>query len=319
MLQINNNLKTIQNMATLGKQQVDIIGYDSGWGCGDFGCEDGPASIAADQIIHALAQSGYEARALKTLGVKFLGDHQKLKTKEDTLPLVREGLDRLFRNVQKSLQDKHIPLIIGGDHSSAMGTWPAVVSTLHCAQKFGLIWIDAHLDCHTYETSHQGKWGGWWHGQPIPALTGQGLAALTAIGGKDSKISPAHISIIGAHSFEPAEEEFVRKNNIRVFFLEEVQSRGFAAVLQEALARATTGTEGFGFSIDLDAFHGVDAPGVGTPENKGLLSADVLPVMKSIAKHPLFRALEIVEFNPHNDVENKTRTLINRLIQSIFA
>lgn len=301
------------------RQKVDIIGYDGGWGCQDFGCEDGPYKIEADQILHGLSAAGYVPRYSGPLGIKFLGDHRQLETKEKTLSLLEEGLGRLFEKVQKTVQNNNTPLVIGGDHSCAMATWPAVVSALHSRQQFGLIWIDAHLDCHTYDTSHQGKWGGWWHGQPIPALMGHGLPVLTAIGGRNSKISPQHISIIGAHSFEPAEVEFVRKNNIRVFFLEEVEERGFAKVFAEALARATTGTAGFGLSVDLDAFHGDESPGVGTPENKGIPPAEVLPIIKSLARHPLFRALEIVEFNPHNDVESKTRTLINHLIQSIFS
>lgn len=304
---------------TRTKYKVDIIGYDSGWGCKDFGCEDGPYKIETDQILHSLSAAGHDPRFSGMLGLKFLNDHLQLETKEKTLPVLREGLGRLFQSVTRSLQDERLPLVIGGDHSSAMATWAAVISKWQCQQQFGLIWIDAHLDSHTYETSHQGKWGGWWHGQPIPALLGQGLQDLSGIGGRDPKISPQHISIIGAHSFEPAELEFVRKNNIRVFYLEEVEKRGFPAVFTEALARATTGTAGFGLSIDLDAFLGSEAPGVGTPENKGLLPADVLPILKSIADHPLFRGLEIVEFNPHNDVENKTRTLINRLIQSVFS
>src|SRR5690606_23051009 len=101
----------------------------------------------------------------------------------------------------------------------AMGTWPGVVTAGNAAGKFGLIWMDAHLDAHTYETSAAGKWGGWWHGQPVAALTGHGLPALTSLCGKFPKIAPEHLSIIGPHSFEAEEAAFVEKHNIRVYDL----------------------------------------------------------------------------------------------------
>lgn len=299
--------------------QLDLFGYDSGWGCRNYKCEDGPSAVAADAILHALRREDIEARWHGPLGLKFLGDHEELTTKEDTLPQVLEGLRRLEQRVRDAVRQGHVPVVIGGDHASAIGTWAGAVAGSGSFEKFGLIWLDAHLDAHTYETSHQGKWGGWWHGQPVTALTGNGLPEFTALGGARQKISPRHISIIGPHSFEPAEAEYVEKQGIRVYFLDEVQKRGFKAVFEEAMARATDGTEGFGLTVDLDAFRPEDAPGVGTAEDKGLVAAEVLPIIKNTGRNPLFRALEIAEFNPHNDIGGKTRDLVSRLVESIFA
>ena len=114
-------------------------------------------------------------------------------------------------------------------------------------------------------------------------------------------------------------QEFIKKNNIRVYYLEEVQQRGFKAVYDEALQRATDGTAGFGLTIDLDAFDSREAPGVGSPESDGLHAAEVLPIIKSVARHPLFKALEIAEFNPHRDKENKTLLLLEKIIENAFA
>jgi arginase len=298
---------------------ADIFGYDCGWGCGDTGCEDGPLALETDQILHALAQAHVAVQNHGTLGLKHLAAHKALDTKEKTLPVLRECLQRLETLAHHAARQGHIPVVIGGDHSCAMATWPGIIAATQAREKFGLIWLDAHLDSHTYETSSQGKWGGWWHGQPVAALTGHGLPELTNIGGAGAKIDPRHISIIGAHSFEPAEQAFVETHGIRVFYIEEVRARGFAAVFAEAMARATDGTKGFGVSIDLDGFAPGDSPGVGTREDTGMPAAEVLPIIKHLARHPAFRGLEIVEFNPHKDVSGKTARLVTQIIASVFA
>jgi len=301
------------------KLKVEIIGYDSGWGCRDYGCEDGPAAAPTERIMHTLHHFGVEAKWRGTLSIKFLGRHDEHATKEETFPLVLEGIRRLHNHVRHAVENQYTPIVIGGDHSSAIGTWSGIVSALGAEENFGLIWIDAHLDAHTEETSHQGKWGGWWHGQPLTALLGHGLPAFKGIGGGAQKLSPEHISIIGVHSFEPAEEEFVRKNGIRVYFLDEVKKRGFAAVYAEALARATKGTAGFGMTVDLDCFDPDEAPGVGTHEKDGLSPAEVLPVLHGTAWHPLFRGLEIAEFNPHRDKGGRTAELLKKIIDNVFT
>lgn len=299
--------------------KAEIIGYDSGWGSRDYLCEDGPGAVSADQILHTLRHLGVNAKWRGPLGIKFLGRHDLLNTKEKTLPPLVEGLKRLFNHVKYAIENKCIPIVIGGDHSSAIGTWAGAASALHAHQNFGLIWLDAHLDAHTYETSCHGKWGGWWHGQPVSALIGHGLPELKKIGGIKPKISPKHMSIIGVHSFEQEEQDFVKRHNVRIYYLEEVEKRGFKAVYLEALQRATDGTAGFGLTVDLDCFDPHAAPGVGTAEDKGMNPTEVLPIIRSVARHPLFKALEIAEFNPHNDKGGKTRILLEKIIESAFA
>jgi arginase len=299
--------------------KVEIIGYDSGWGSRDHGCEDGPAAIHTDRLMHKLRHLGFEPKCRGTLSLKFLGRHEELNTREKTLPLVVEGTRRLSNHIKHALENQYMPVVIGGDHASAIGTWSGVVSALKAQENFGLIWLDAHLDSHTHATSLHGKWGGWWHGQPVSALLGHGLPELKNIGGTTPKISPRHLSIIGVHSFEPEEDEFVKKHGLRVYPLAEVRKRGFGTVYAEALQRATDGTLGFGLTIDVDCFDPLEAPGVGAPENDGLHAKEVLPIIKSLARNPSFKALEIAEFNPHKDKDHKTRILIEKIIESVFA
>lgn len=306
-------------MTTATPLQTEIIGFDSGWGCANFQCEDGPSSVNAASLLAKLGLLDVRAKWRGPLGLKFLGRHEDVKGKMDSLGAVLTGLRRLSNTVRISAENGNVPIVIGGDHSSAIGTWSGVVAAKKAHGKFGLIWVDAHMDCHTIDTSHQGKWGGWWHGQPVTALTGHGLPDLQQVGGIVPKISPRHISIIGAHSYEPAEVEFAKREGIRVFFLEEVQQRGFKACYDEALARATSGTDAFGLTIDMDAFRPEDSPGVGSAEDTGLVAAEVLPILKSVARHPRFAALELAEFNPHRDKLNKTGQLIENIIESCFS
>jgi len=298
---------------------IDMIGYDSGWGSADYGCEDGPLRVSCDQLIQKLNAVNIKTRWHAPLGLKHLGNHDELTTKEKTLPVLLEGLRRLALRAADSARQGHIPVVIGGDHAAAMGTWPGIVNALDAAGHFGLIWLDAHMDAHTYETSAQGKWGGWWHGQPVAALTGHGLPALTSIAGNGVKIRPEHIAIIGPTSFEPAEAEFVKRHHIRVFTLDEVEQRGFAAVFADALRIATHQTKGFGITIDLDGFAPEDAPAVGTRETRGFAAADVLPVLKGIARLPQFRGMEIVEYNPHKDADGRTGRLILDIVEQSFG
>lgn len=298
---------------------VDIIGYDCGWGCANFGCEDGPAHAPVDQIMASLRQNGFAPRWQGPLGIKFLGHHGDLQDKHATLPLVTEALSRLSAATARSAAAGHLPLVIGGDHSSAIGTWSGIIAARAQAQRFGMIWIDAHMDCHTYETSHQGKWGGWWHGQPLTALHGYGLDAFRHLHGTGAKLSAQHTTLIGIHSFEPAEEDFARRHGIRVITLDEVKQRGFASAYAEAHRRATTGTDGWGMTIDLDAFHPDAAPGVGTDESDGLWPDEVLPILRGCAVENDFSGLEIAEFNPHRDRNHKTAHLIEKLVGNIFT
>lgn len=301
------------------RRSVDIIGYDCGWGCANYACEDGPAHIPLDAVLHALRQGGFAPHWHGSLGIKALGSHAQLTTKEQTLPLLKEALDRLSQSTAESAGRQHIPLVFGGDHSSAIGTWSGIVHARHAHQRFGLVWIDSHLDCHTVATAHQGKWGGWWHGQPVAALLGHGLKDFTHLSDAAAKISASHLSIIGAHSYEPAETAFVEKMGVTVYTLDTVRKRGFAAVFAEAYERATKDTLGWGLSIDLDAFHPATAPGVGTDEADGMMPEEVLPVLRNTGSRPGFSGLEIAEFNPHRDKNHKTGNLIEKLIQNIFT
>jgi arginase len=298
--------------------KVTIIGYDSGWGCRDWGCEDGPNAADRDSILSVLDKNGISAAWHPPLGLKTLADHKGLDHKDKTLAPTLESLRRLYHAVTETLKNGSIPVVIGGDHSSALATWSAIAKFKKIEKRMGLVWIDAHLDCHTYDTSFQGKFGGWWHGQPVTALMGHGKAELTAFSAPHGVVSPEHLTFIGTHSFEPLEIDFVRKHNIRVTDWAETTQKGFDVALKTALARAQNNTSGFGMTIDLDVFRPEDAPGVGSPEDKGLIAAQTIPHLRGLAYKSGFLGIEIVEHNPKHDIDRKTSRLITEIISQVF-
>ncbi len=300
------------------KYEIEIIGYDCGWGCRDYGCEDGPEHILKYELEDGLKQLGHKVVWHPKLYIKDMGSRQHIENKEQTLPLVIEASKRLASAVESAIEKNRIPVVIGGDHTAAIGTWSATTSAFGCFREFGLIWIDAHMDAHTPDTAHQGKWGGWWHGMPVACLAGEGLKELTSIASNNVKINMEHFSLLGARSYEQGEEEFMQNHQANIYKMSKIKEMGFKNSFEQALKTATTGTKAFGVSIDLDGFSPNDAPAVGTAEKDGISANDALFAFTGLAKSPLFKAIEIVEYNPHQDIDNKTAKLINKIILAIF-
>jgi len=191
-----------------------------------------------------------------------------------------------------------LPCVIGGDHSCAGGTWTGVARTVPGA--LGLVWIDAHMDSHTPATSHTGRL----HGMPLAWLLGQDDDPLYGLGA--GVLEPKHVCLVGVRSYEPEEDERLRRLGVRVIFMDEVRSRGIDAVLDEALDIATAGTRGFGVSIDLDVVTPEEAPNVGTPVAGGVTSAELARALQEVAGRPALAAIELVEYSPRLDRDGLT-------------
>lgn len=220
----------------------------------------------------------------------------------------------LVEKIITSVSQHHFPIVIGGDHTIAIGTWSGVVSALDAFQEFGLIWIDAHMDAHTPQTTESQALCG----MPVAVLMGYGETLLTKLHQARAKLDPRHIVLIGVRSFEAGEAELLKQLNVTVYFMSDVKKSGFQAVFEKAIAQVTKGTKGFGISIDLDAFDPIFAPGVGYPEPDGLEPKDVLTALKSLKENSNFKALEIAEYNPQKDIDYKTVQLIENLIECLL-
>jgi len=189
------------------------------------------------------------------------------------------------------------PVVIGGDHSCAIGTWSGV--SAFYGRKMGLLWIDAHMDAHTFSTSETGNI----HGMPLAALLGHGNPSLTQVMSMNPKVDPVKTVLFGIRSFESGEERLIKNIGVRVFKMDEIFERGFWTCWSEAIQIVSQNNQPYGVSIDLDGLDPEEIPGVGTPVAGGLKKSVVLKAVTSLLKDPSLSALEIVEYNPQFDVD----------------
>ena len=280
---------------------IQIIGAASCAGARDRGCADGPDYLRDSGLVHRLQEQGVDLSWRTTL---YPGSESPPPA------VVRDMNERLAREVANSAASGALPLVIGGDHSCAIGTWSGAFLAVRERGPMGLIWIDAHMDSHTPQTTPSGAI----HGMPLAVLLGYGTPELVNIAAPEAKLLARHLCLIGVRSHEEGEAELLRKLGVRVFFMTEVKRRGMDAVMSEAFAIACNGTAGFGISIDLDAFNPGESPGVGTPVRNGLHLLELDRVLSGIASHPGLLALELAEYNPHHDRHRRTLRLIGDLI-----
>ena len=198
-------------------------------------------------------------------------------------------------------------VVLGGDHSCAVGTWSGAAEALAARGPLGLIWIDAHMDAHTPRTSPSGNR----HGMPLATLLGYGDD------GARPAVLPQHLCLIGVRAFEVEEEQLLRRLGVRIYRSDEVLARGIDSIMEEALQRATSGTAGFGLSIDLDAVDPEQAPAVTTPVPNGIGAQALLNALARAVDEPALIGVEIAEYNPHRDREARTGALIEALIDTI--
>lgn len=286
-------------------RHLRLIGAASGVGAQDPGCKDGPVAFHRSQAWHELEHHP----RIDWGQTLFAPDAPGASEAERIAQLCR----RLEEEVAHALADGEFPVVIGGDHSVAIGTWSGVAR--HVGAPVGLLWIDAHLDSHTPDTSYSGAI----HGMPLACLLGRGDKRLLNLGIQGQQVDAAHTVVFGARSYEPEEAEFLARLGVRVIGQEEIEQRGFAAALDDALAIVTAASGGFGVTLDLDALDPSAAPGVGSPEPEGLGPADLLPALARLANHARLLAVEIVEYNPDRDQFGQTAWLLSRLVATLLT
>ena len=218
--------------------------------------------------------------------------------------------------VEQALASACMPLILGGDHSLSMGS-VAGISRFYGrrGEHVGLIWVDAHTDMNTPSTSPSGNI----HGMPLAVLTGTGPEILTGLADTVPAVRPENVSIFGARHIDRRERETVKASGVRVFTMSEIDERGAAKCIDEAIERANAGTAGFHLSYDLDSVEPLIAPGVGTPVAGGLTYREAHLVCEKVARSGRLLSLEVVELNPVLDEGNRTARLAVGLIGSALG
>jgi len=301
---------------TNGNKTVAILGVPLGYGASMAGVDIGPAALRVARLQQRIERLGYPIR---DLGDMRLERPQSVPLADEKLKYVREirnACEQLADEVEAILQAEELPLVVGGDHSIAIGSFSGAASYFKQRDEtLGLIWFDAHADMNTPESTPSGNI----HGMPLAALLGYGTSELTNVAGFTPKLDPRLCVHVGARDIDAGERELIQKLGIRFFTMREIDERGMSACMDEAIKIASQGTAGYGVTFDVDALDPGDAPGSGTLVRGGLTYREAHLGMEKIAEAGGMRYLEIVEINTALDVNNKTAELGVELILSALG
>lgn len=285
-------------------RKIVVIGAACGCGAQNPDTREGPEALRSCDAFHGAPGQAVDWQAILEASCPPGGR---------PLPVVRTLCASLARRVQQTLEQGHFPLVVGGDHSCAVGTWSGARQALKEYGPLGLIWIDAHMDSHTFLTTPSGAL----HGMPLACLLGHGVPELTQLAAPETKLRPEHVCLIGVRSYETGEAKLLRELGVRVFAMDEIRQRGLPSVFDEAFSIVERGTAGFGVSLDLDALDPEEESGVGSPAPGGLKRADLAWELSRLRGLPEFRAMEIVEFNPRKDRNGATRRAAAELFEAV--
>src|SRR5271157_164651 len=290
----------------LPTRRIRVIGVPLDMGASRRGVDMGPSAMRVAGLEARLEALGHQVTDGGNIRVEIAETRTSGDNSARYLTEIAETCTRTAEAVLKTLEEGMTPLVLGGDHSLAAGSVSGVAEFCRKrGQKAGLIWIDAHSDINTPETSPSGNV----HGMPLAALLGMGPEALTKICGYAPKIAAENTALIGVREIDAAERENIRRAGVAVYTMRDIDERGMRAVMEEALRAAGGGTAGYHVSMDMDWIDPEDAPGVGTPVRGGATYREAHLAMEIIADHGRMLSFEIVEVNPVIDEHNRTADL----------
>ena len=297
--------------------RIAIIGAPLDLGQGRRGVDMGPSAVRVAGLGRKLAALGYYVSDLGNIDVpqaESLADPGPANAKYVTQ--IAESCEKLARIVADSLIGNHIPLVLGGDHSIAAGTIAGVADYLRNSnQKPGLLWIDAHADINTPESSPSGNV----HGMPLACCVGHGPPELVNLLGFAPKVDAANVALVGIRDVDELERGQLKNTGVRAFTMRDIDERGMRDVMKDALAIVSNGTAGFHLSLDLDFVDPEFAPGVGTPVRGGATYREAHLAMEMICDSARMLSMEVVEVNPVIDQFNRTAELAVELILSALG
>jgi len=287
-------------------RRLATIGVASGLGASIAGSEHGPS---------VLMRSGSFQHLLQSHGIEAQWSLIHPETEGDRFQILKRLFHHTAQQMHKVVSSGEPFVAIGGDHSMAMGIWRGVMSALK-PKRLGLLWIDAHLDLHTMDTSVSCNV----HGMPLSALLGQGDDLLQDIYGTEHFIDPANVALIGGHSYEQDEIALARRMALATFDMPAIRHSGsLVSVMEQALRLVADSSDRFGVSIDLDVLDPRDAPGVNTPEKGGIRWQELQRALSLVCADCRLVGVEIAEFNPMLDRGGKTQQIIAGLIGTIYG
>jgi len=295
---------------------IAIIGAPMDLGAGRRGVDMGPSAIRVANIHSRIASLGYQVEDLGNVAVEQAESSPAGPKRARYLAQIAETCLRLAEKVERAAGQGKVPLVLGGDHSIAAGSISGISNHFHRrGEKIGVIWVDAHADMNTPQTSPSGNV----HGMPLACLIGKGPKELTHLFGYAPKVDPRNVALIGLRAVDDLEGSHVRKSGVRAFTMRDIDEKGLPRVVEEAIEIASAGTAGIHLSFDMDSVDPDEAPGVGTPVRGGITYREAHLAMELLSDTARLVSLEVVEVNPVLDVANRTADLAVELMMSALG
>ncbi|NOT27001.1 MAG: arginase [Acidobacteria bacterium] len=295
---------------------VHLIGVPLDLGAGRRGVDMGPSACRIAGIAPRIAQLGRAVIDTGDIATPIPETQEAVDPKKKYVREIAQVCERLYATAVRSLEAGALPLVLGGDHSLAAGSVAASAHWVRrsSAQPLGLIWVDAHGDMNTPESTTSGNV----HGMPLAALLGNEPVELASIGVSPS-VLPQHTVLVGIRNLDEREKSRIRESGVHVFTMKDIDRLGIATIAERAIALATAATGGLHVSFDMDVCDPSIAPGVGTPVKGGLDYREAHLLMELIADSGQLLALDLVEVNPTLDVRNATALLATELALSALG
>lgn len=299
-------------MKTLVNPKISLIGVAIDLGAGTPGVSLGPSAIRYAGVIEKLTSIGYDVKdegdILANKPISPITDGIKLRYLEEVARVNTE----LCNKVSQVMSEGRFPLVLGGDHSIAIGT---IAGVLQHKKNLGVIWFDAHGDINTEETSPSGNI----HGMPVAVSLGYGHERLTSIGGKDTRLQAKNLVFIGSRDLDSGERKVLKEHGITVFTMHEVDRYGMTEVIEKAIKIAGDGTDGIHVSFDVDSMDPIYVEGTGTRVPGGLTYRESNLALEMIALSGKLVSAEFVEVNPIIDIKNQTAKTAVSLMGSLLG
>ena len=295
------------------KKEIALIGVPMDLGQTRRGVDMGPSAIRYAGIVERLEKLDYTIYDLGDIDIPQRRDG----VNKEELPLrnleeIAIANERLARVIDEQVALNRFPLVLGGDHSIAIGT---IAGISNHYENLGLIWYDAHGDINTAETTPSGNI----HGMPLAVSLGLGHKRLTSILKDNPKVKPENVVLIGVRDLDEGEKELLKKLNIKVYTMHEIDRLGMPRVMEEVISYIKARTDGVHLSFDLDGIDPSEAPGVGTPVIGGITYRESHLALEMLSEANIVTSVEFVEVNPMLDERNKTADLTVALAGSLFG
>lgn len=295
---------------------ISITNVHLDLGAGRRGTDMGPSAIHVAGLVPRLRALGHVVSDVASIGASTFENTHSGDPKARFLPEIVRICTKIAARVEADVLEGRIPLVLGGDHAQAIGTISGLARAYRRqGQHVGVVWVDAHTDMNTPDTTISGNI----HGMPLSALLGHGSPELVGIAGEAPALRPEHVAIIGVRDVDANETSLVNRLGVRCYTMSELDERGTAVCVREAFEIVSKGTVGVHLSFDLDGVDPQDAPGVGTPVPGGLTVRESHLICESAARTGKLLGMEMVELNPTLDIRNQTGELAVWLIQSALG